>query len=217
MINSSNISECFSWARARLANPLSALNLCLLITSTLTSESVKYHYDNTISMFMFRCAFNFMINHLFAEDDVCKEVSVNIDGEETRIIFVDHKHGEMSVSGHRPRILPVLYPVMTRKPQYPQVENQVGTYTPDAFLIVFAVDDEPSLEQAERILRYLRPELGGRPCILVANKTDLVRNRVVRTGGEFNGQFPAGLFTQILNRIENMKALFMNFQIGIEF
>ena len=35
-----------------------------------------------------------------------------------------------------------------------------------------------------RILRYIRPELGGRPCILVANKTDLVRNRVVRTGGE---------------------------------
>ena len=35
-----------------------------------------------------------------------------------------------------------------------------------------------------RILRYIRPELGGRPCILVANKTDLVRNRVVRTAGE---------------------------------
>ena len=28
---------------------------------------------------------------------MCKEVSVNIDGEETRIIFVDHQHGEMSV------------------------------------------------------------------------------------------------------------------------
>ena len=26
-----------------------------------------------------------------------KEVSVNIDGEETRICFVDHQHGEMSV------------------------------------------------------------------------------------------------------------------------
>ena len=35
--------------------------------------------------------------HLFSEDDVCKEVSVNIDGEETRMIFVDHQHGEMSV------------------------------------------------------------------------------------------------------------------------
>ena len=35
--------------------------------------------------------------YLCSEDDVCKEVSVNIDGEETRIIFVDHQHGEMSV------------------------------------------------------------------------------------------------------------------------
>ena len=58
---------------------------------------------------------------LFAEDDVCKEVSVSIDGEETRLIFVDHQHGEMSV------------------------ENQLSTYNPDAFLIVFAVDDEASL------------------------------------------------------------------------
>jgi len=89
---------------------------------------------------------------------VCKEVSVNIDGEETRMIFVDHQHGEMSV------------------------ENQMSTYSPDAYLVVYAVDDEPSLDQADRILRYIRPELGGRPCILVANKTDLVRNRVVRTG-----------------------------------
>ena len=80
----------------------------------------------------------------------------------------------------------------------------MSTYSPDAFLVVFAVDDEASLDQADRyqhfffsrlsgfliltfahrILRYIRPELGGRPCILVANKTDLVRNRVVRTGGE---------------------------------
>ena len=28
---------------------------------------------------------------------MCKEVSVNIDGLETRIVFVDHQHGEISV------------------------------------------------------------------------------------------------------------------------
>ena len=81
------------------------------------------------------------------------------------------------------------------------------------------MDDKSTLDQAEMMLSYLRMcgVVDTKPVILVANKTDLVRNRVVRTGGEFNGQFPAGLFTQILNRIENMKALFMNFQIGIEF
>ena len=50
-------------------------------------------------------------------------------------------------------------------------------------MIVFAVDDHSSLEQAERILVYIRAELETKPCILVANKTDLVRNRVVRTSG----------------------------------
>jgi len=100
--------------------------------------------------------------YLKVEDDVCKEVSVNVDGEETRIIFVDHQHGDMSV------------------------ENQLGTYSPDAFLVVFAVDDESSLGQADRILHYIRPEIERKPCILVANKTDLVRNRVVRTGAGRN-------------------------------
>ena len=32
-----------------------------------------------------------------AEDSVMKEVSVAVDGEEARISFVDHMHGEMSV------------------------------------------------------------------------------------------------------------------------
>ena len=37
-----------------------------------------------------------MPNHV-AEDSVMKEVSVAVDGEEARISFVDHMHGEMSV------------------------------------------------------------------------------------------------------------------------
>ena len=31
-----------------------------------------------------------------------------------------------------------------------QVENQMSTYSPDAYLVVYAVDDEPSLDQADR-------------------------------------------------------------------
>ena len=31
------------------------------------------------------------------EDAISKEVSVAVDGAETRIHFVDHQHGEMSV------------------------------------------------------------------------------------------------------------------------
>ena len=82
-----------------------------------------------------------------------------MDGAETRLIFVDHQDGEMSL------------------------ENQLSTYCPDGFLVVFAVDDESSLTQAENILNDIKLELGHKPCILVANKTDLVRNRIVRTTG----------------------------------
>ena len=51
------------------------------------------------------------------------------------------------------------------------------------------MDDASSLDQAERILAYLKtadmltPD--HCPCILVANKTDLVRNRVVKSAGQF--------------------------------
>ena len=34
----------------------------------------------------------------FSEDDVQKVVSLCVDGKESRIIFIDHKHVEMSVS-----------------------------------------------------------------------------------------------------------------------
>ena len=34
-----------------------------------------------------------------SEDNICKEVSVALNKVETRLIFVDHQHGEMSVCG----------------------------------------------------------------------------------------------------------------------
>ncbi len=37
-----------------------------------------------------------------------------------------------------------------------KVENLISTYSPDGFMIVFAVDEEESLEAAESILGYLR-------------------------------------------------------------
>ncbi len=53
--------------------------------------------------------------------------------------------------------------------------------------MVFAVDEEESLEQAESILSYLRSVgvAATNAVILVANKTDLVRSRVVSGSGEW--------------------------------
>ena len=57
----------------------------------------------------------------------------------------------------------------------------VMTYTPHALLVVMAVDDISSLELANMFLSYLTKELAReRAIILVANKSDLVRNRTVK-------------------------------------
>ena len=68
-----------------------------------------------------------------------------------------------------------------------KVENQVGTYCPNGYMIVFAVDDEDSLDEAEKTLSYLKKEeiLQHQAVILVANKTDLVRSRLISTSSKF--------------------------------
>ena len=50
------------------------------------------------------------------------------------------------------------------------------------YLVVMAVDDKSSMDQAERILAYLRMSgvLEDKSVILVANKTDLVKNRLIK-------------------------------------
>lgn len=52
-------------------------------------------------------------------------------------------------------------------------------------MVVFAVDDSESLDEADSILTYLKSEdiLNKHAVILVANKTDLVRSRVISTNG----------------------------------
>ena len=67
-----------------------------------------------------------------------------------------------------------------------QVENQISTYSPDGYMIVYAVDEQDSLDQAEIILNYLKNcgIVQEQAVILVANKTDLVRSRVVSGSGK---------------------------------
>ena len=79
------------------------------------------------------------------------------------MMLIDHKYGEMSL------------------------ECQLDTYSPDAVLVVMAVDDSGTLTTAELILSYLKilGITGAKPVILVANKTDLVRSRTVKPSREF--------------------------------
>ena len=64
----------------------------------------------------------------------------------------------------------------------------MATYVPDGYIVVYAIDDSESLQEAERILSYLKSEeiLHRNAVIMVANKTDLVRSRVISTNGKSN-------------------------------
>ena len=66
----------------------------------------------------------------------------------------------------------------------------VGTYNPQGFVVVVAVNDEASLELGERMLHFINMlEVSEKTVILVANKADLVRTRVVKPIGNKNVMF----------------------------
>ncbi|XP_050730522.1 GTP-binding protein REM 1-like isoform X2 [Eriocheir sinensis] len=86
-----------------------------------------------------------------------KSVSVLLDGEESEVIFIDHPAHEMSV------------------------ENCLSTYDPHACIIVYSITDKGSFKKAEDIITYLWRENypSDKAVILVGNKVDLARSRVV--------------------------------------
>merc|ERR1712110_1170603 len=65
-----------------------------------------------------------------------------------------------------------------------QAANKLKEVAASLLLVVYAVDDQLSLTHASRLLNCLKRMgmLGDRPAILVANKADLVRSRVVSAG-----------------------------------
>ncbi len=61
----------------------------------------------------------------------------------------------------------------------------MSTYIPDAMVVVYSVDSTGTLKMAEETLRYLMDSgsCTNKAVILVGNKTDLVRSRVVDNAG----------------------------------
>ena len=72
-----------------------------------------------------------------------------------------------------------------------KVENQISTYNPEGYMVVYAVDDENSVVVAEQILSYLKSEdiIESQAVILVANKIDLVRSREISSAGKHQKRF----------------------------
>ncbi|XP_011193932.1 uncharacterized protein Rem1_0 isoform X2 [Zeugodacus cucurbitae] len=88
-----------------------------------------------------------------------KTVSVLLDDEESELVFIDHPRVEMSV------------------------ENSLSTYEPHGCVVVFSVVEKSSFRVAEEIIKYLWQEnyIKDKSVILVGNKADLARARVIST------------------------------------
>ena len=79
------------------------------------------------------------------EDSVEKEVVVAVNDKQSRIVFIDHQHGELSLENL----------VKTKTTFKYLVKFQLATYDPHAFLVVLAVDDVSSLDTVSLALRVV--------------------------------------------------------------
>ncbi|XP_014480999.1 PREDICTED: uncharacterized protein LOC106747708 isoform X2 [Dinoponera quadriceps] len=88
-----------------------------------------------------------------------KTVSVLLAGEESELTFIDHSCAEMTP------------------------ENCIATYEPHAYCVVYSTTDRTSVRVAEEVLQSLwrSDHVSARAVILVGNKIDLVRSRLVST------------------------------------
>lgn len=66
------------------------------------------------------------------------------------------------------------------------MENSLSTYEPHSCVVVYSVVQRSSFRQAEEIINYLWREnvTRDKAVILVGNKADLARSRVIPTSGE---------------------------------
>ncbi|KAG5307684.1 RAD protein, partial [Acromyrmex insinuator] len=88
-----------------------------------------------------------------------KTVSVLLAGEESELTFIDHSCAEITP------------------------ENCISTYEPHAYCVVYSTTDRTSVRVAEEVLQSLwrSDHVSARAVILVGNKVDLVRSRLVST------------------------------------
>ncbi|XP_076750930.1 uncharacterized protein LOC143423455 [Xylocopa sonorina] len=88
-----------------------------------------------------------------------KTVSVLLAGEESELTFIDHSSAEMTP------------------------EACITTYEPHAYCVVYSTTDRASVRVAEEVLQTLwrSDYVSARAVILVGNKVDLVRSRLVST------------------------------------
>lgn len=106
-----------------------------------------------------------------------------LSGEESELTFVDHSTMEMTVSFSIPK--PKTLNLLTLSLKF-QFENCLNSYDPHGYCVIYSSADRTSFVLAERILQALwtSENIAQKAVILVGNKADLARSRVVRSDGK---------------------------------
>jgi Rad/Gem-related GTP binding protein 1 len=107
-------------------------------------------------------------------------VSVLLAGEESELTFIDFATADLSVS--RQKDITFQNDFFNFQP-----DSCINKYTdPNAYCVVYSSADRSSLACAEKILQTLwtLDTISTKAVILVANKADLVRSKVVSTEGQ---------------------------------
>ncbi|KAJ6641462.1 GTP-binding protein GEM [Pseudolycoriella hygida] len=91
------------------------------------------------------------------DDSGEKTISVLLSGEESELVFIDHSSDDMSP------------------------ENCLSSYNPHGYCVIYSSSDRNSFVIAERIIQALwtSENIAQRAVILVGNKADLARSRVI--------------------------------------
>ncbi|KAH8244992.1 hypothetical protein KR032_003488 [Drosophila birchii] len=135
-----------------------AFKIAMLGASGVGKTTLTYQF--TTSDYI--CAYDLSLDDDYGQ----KKVSVLLDNIETDLEIIDHPASEMST------------------------EAFCATYNIDLFVVVYSVVDRKTFKEAERVLQYLKENemLLSRGAILVGNKTDLERHRVVN---QYMGRYVA--------------------------
>lgn len=135
------------------------------------------------SLNMLKLARKFMASIWLITDDDSgeKSVSVLLSGEESEMTFIDHAYNEMTVSVMKTFIITANWQITCLKP-----ENCLSSYDPHGFLVIYSSADKSSFLVAERVLQTLwtSENIAQKAVILVGNKADLARSRLVSSEGE---------------------------------
>jgi len=79
----------------------------------------------------------------------------------------------------------------------------------EANLVVYSVTDRASFQYAQSCLQELRPAKRHNVVILVANKQDIVRNRVISEQGRFNDHTRLRAFLDPETGLQALRTLFL--------